>query len=130
MITIDEFEDMLREIADALPDDLFCDLNGGILLLPEIMYHPKAQNEDLCIMGQYHYDSVYGRYISIYYGSFSKVFGHLGREALRAKVEHTVKHEFRHHLESKAGVRNLEVIDQIHIENYERRVKRAIDSKE
>jgi len=124
MISIDEFEVLLQEIADSLPEEFFDGLNGGILLLPEIKYHPKAINNDLYVMGEYHYDSVYGRYISIFYGSFSRVCGMFSPEQLKARLEHTVKHEFRHHLESKAGLIDLEIIDKIQLENYENEARK------
>ena len=124
MISIDEFEILLQEVADFLPDIFFDELNGGILLLPEVKYHPKARNMDLFVLGEYHYDSIYGRYISIYYGSFNSVYGWLSREQLKEKLEETVKHEFRHHLESKSGISDLEKLDKKQIEDYERRAKK------
>lgn len=35
MFTIEETNEMLDEIADSLPFELYRDLNGGIVLLPE-----------------------------------------------------------------------------------------------
>jgi hypothetical protein len=49
-----------------------------------------------------------GRYIAIYYGSFLRVYGHLGREELKDELKKTLKHEFLHHLEAMAGARDLE----------------------
>ena len=111
MISMDQFEQILSEIADEIPEDLFASLNGGIQLKPEAKMHPEAVDGDLYIMGEYHYDSVMGRDIAIYYGSFSKTCSHLSPAALREKIEHTLKHEFRHHLESQGGQRDLEIID-------------------
>jgi len=118
VISIDEFSKILSEIADELPQDLFENLNGGIRLIPEAKIHPEAVNNDLYIMGEYHYDSLMGRYISIYYGSFAKTCGYLDPEALRIRISHTLRHEFRHHLESQGGQRDLEVIDFIQIQKY------------
>ena len=120
MVSIDVFEEMLQNIAESLPAVFFENLNGGILLLPEYRYHPKAVAEDLYVMGEYHHTSVYGRYITIFYGSFSRVYGHLSQEDLYKKLEHTVKHEFRHHLESQGGIRDLEIWDRERILEYER----------
>ncbi len=118
MISIDEFEKILSEIADELPEDFFINLNGGIRLIPDAKLHPEAVNDDLYIMGEYHYDSIMGRDISIYYGSFARTCGHMRPDELRARIEHTLKHEFRHHLESQGGQRDLEVIDDREIQEY------------
>ena len=76
MFTIEETNEMLDEIADSLPFELYRDLNGGIVLLPEEKIHPKAIDNDLFIMGEYCTSSI-GRYIKIYYGSFCRVYGHV-----------------------------------------------------
>ena len=123
MVDIDIFENMLQEVADSLPDIFFENLNGGILLLPEFRFHPRSMANDLYVMGEYHYDSVYGRYIAIYYGSFERVHAHLSQEELYKQLEHTVKHEFRHHLESQGGIRDLEIWDREQIAEYESRAR-------
>lgn len=118
MVSIDEFEKILSEITDELPEDFFVNLNGGIRLIPEAKIHPAAVSSDLYIMGEYHYDSVMGRYISIYYGSFMRTCSFLPLPALRERIAHTLKHEFRHHLESQGGQRDLEIIDDTQIQEY------------
>jgi len=118
MVSIDEFEKILSEIADELPPELFVNLNGGIRLIPEVRMHPAAVSNDLYILGEYHYDSIMGRDISIYYGSFAKTYSYLSSDDLREKIAHTVKHEFRHHLESQGGQRDLEIIDSHQIQAY------------
>jgi len=85
MISYPEFEKILSEIADEMPAEFFISLNGGIRLLPDVKMHPEAVDNDLYIMGEYHYDSVMGRYISIYYGSFVKDIRQLGPAELRKK---------------------------------------------
>ncbi len=118
MITQDEMEIMLDEIAGTFPPELFHELNGGISLLPETKLNPHGKNEDLFILGEYHYNSVFGRLIVIYYGSLVKVYGQLPRDQMRDILISTLKHEFRHHLESLAGDRSLEIKDEAFIENY------------
>jgi hypothetical protein len=39
-------------------------------------------------------------------------------DTLRERIAHTLKHEFRHHLESKGGQRDLEIIDETDIQEY------------
>jgi len=118
MISIDETEIMLDEIATELPQVFYKNLNGGIILLPESKYHAKSTGNDLYIMGEYHIGGNLGRYIAIYYGSFSSVYGNLSPEALKEKLRHTLKHEFRHHLESLAGEKDLEIEDARDIAKY------------
>ncbi|WP_195267727.1 metallopeptidase family protein [Eubacterium sp. 1001713B170207_170306_E7] len=123
MMDIDQFETTLDAIANTLPPAFYEELNGGILLLPEVKRHPKATGDDLYIMGEYHRDSIMGRYIVIYYGSFERVYGYLSDEALKKQMEKTLRHEFRHHMESRAGMRDLEIADRMQMEAYENRKK-------
>ncbi|WP_246208630.1 metallopeptidase family protein [Anaerotalea alkaliphila] len=115
---------MLDEIAEGFPGELYKELNGGILLLPEEKLSDVSRKRDLYTMGEYHSGGSMGRYIIIYYGSFMQVYGHLEKKALKKKLEHTLKHEFTHHLESLAGERDLEIEDAVYIENYLRRTRR------
>ena len=124
MVSLEEMEVMLDEIATELPRDIYKELNGGIMLLPEEKLNSNAKKNDLYILGEYHRSGILGRYITIYYGSFSKVYGHLGREALKDKLMHTLKHEFIHHLESLAGERDLEIKDAEYIADYLKRNRR------
>ena len=118
VVTIDEMEAMLEEAAASLPPEIFRELNGGIVLLPDVKYNEKGTDKDLFILGEYHRGGTMGRYISIYYGSLIRVFGHLGREAVRHQLLLTLKHEFVHHLESMAGERDLEKKDAEFLEDY------------
>lgn len=118
MISIDEMEVLLEEISAKLPQDLYKNLNGGILLLPETKMHDKSRGAGLYVLGEYHHDGAMGRFIAIYYGSFQKVYGFLSKEPLRVQLEKTLKHEFRHHLESMAGDKSLERKDAMDIEKY------------
>lgn len=118
MITIAEMEAMLDEIAEEFPRQLYEKLNGGVMLLPDEKQSPVSRKNDLYILGEYHVDRMMGRYIVIYYGSFMRLFGSLNQEVLKAKLTHTLKHEFIHHLESLAGEHGLEVEDARFIEKY------------
>ena len=121
MYTIDETQDMLDAIAEELPEEFFKDLNGGILLLPEEKLSPYALNDDLFILGEYQHGGMMGRLIKIYYGSFARMFSHVSRERYIEKLRETLLHEFTHHLESLAGVRDLEVWDEEQLAEYYRR---------
>ena len=118
MISIEEMGAMLDEIADGFPQELFKNLNGGIALLPDEMINPKSRSDDLFILGQYHSGGLMGRYISINYGSFARVYGNLEPDAIKEQLIKTLKHEFTHHLESLAGEKGLEIKDAQYIANY------------
>ncbi len=118
MVTIDEAHAMLDEIAESLPPEFYRELNGGIVLLPDVKTSEYARNGDLYIMGEYHRGGPMGRWISIYYGSFEQAHGHLPPEAFREKLRETLLHEFTHHLESLAGERGLEVWDEERLREY------------
>jgi predicted Zn-dependent protease with MMP-like domain len=124
MITIEEMEVMLDEIAEELPQEFYKELNGGILLLPETKRNTEVAGTDLYIMGQYHRSGNLGRYISIYYGSFIQLYGHLSSDKLKDRLRQTLKHEFRHHLESLAGDRSLEKQDEQDMVKYASRALR------
>jgi predicted Zn-dependent protease with MMP-like domain len=116
MITIEETEEMLDEIATGFPPEIFKELNGGIILLPEAKRNEIGNN--LYIMGEYHSGGSMGRYISIYYGSFARVHGGLDKEQFREQLVHTLKHEFTHHVESLAGEKDLEKKDAEYLADY------------
>ncbi len=129
MVTIEEMEAMLDELAMELPQAFYKDLNGGIMILPDIKVHDKAVGDDFYILGEYHVDGRLGRYIVLYYGSFIRVHGHLSNEQMKEKLMGTLKHEFRHHLESLAGEKDLEVIDAMNVAEYLDRKKKGDPSE-
>lgn len=119
MITIDEAEKILDEIAAGLPEEIFEELNGGIILLPEAKLDPqRKKNDDLYILGEYISGGGLGRYIAIYYGSFERLFGDMSGNKFKKELEITLKHELTHHLESLAGERDLEKEDDRFMEDY------------
>ena len=121
MVSIEEMEAMLEEIAAELPEELFKGLNGGIILLPQKKLHKQSKTNDLYILGEYHRDKNLGRFITIYYGSFEMVHGHLSNERLKDEIKKTLKHEFLHHVEGLAGERELEEEDARFIAQYLRK---------
>ncbi len=69
----------------------------------KINLHPDRLADDLYIMGTYSTSPVMGKQIVIYYGSFTKTMPYADEEALRLKIRDTLRHEFRHHMETRAG---------------------------
>ena len=117
---IDQFHELLDEISAEIPVEILQDLNGGIVLLPETRLHKDDLAGNLYTMGEYRVQIPgMGRYVAIFYGSFIKVYGlHPNRKKLREELRKTLLHELRHHLESLAGVRDLEVFDDEQIAKY------------
>lgn len=118
MASIDEVQIILDEIAGELPAEIYKNLNGGIILLPQVKMHKKSVDDDLYVMGEYRNERISGRYIVIYYGSIEKLYGSLSKDMLKKRLREVVKHEFVHHLESLAGERQLEIEDERKITEY------------
>ncbi len=123
--SIEEVHEMLDSICEEIPHEFFEGLNEGIVLLPQVKYHPQSMGNDLVILGEYHY-SVTGNNIRIYYGSFRRMFPGISEQGLRRKLKDTLLHEFTHHLERRAGQKNLEYADARRMEEYKRRYRNRI----
>ncbi|NLA70847.1 MAG: hypothetical protein GX850_00160 [Clostridiaceae bacterium] len=118
MLTLEETQLALARMVEALPEEIFIDLNGGVLLKDEIRLHPNRRADDLFILGEYYRDRIFGRYVVIYYGSLYRVFQHAPDEVFLRELEHVLKHELTHHLENRAGDRDLEIDDEIKLLHY------------
>ena len=129
-MTFDEMETMLDEIAYEIPKEFYKELNGGIILSPEIKHHPESHYHPggLYIMGEYHNDRKgyggLGRYIKMYYGSFMQLYSNMPPQRLREELKRVLIHEFTHHIESLAGERGLEIKDAVQLEKYRLRRRR------
>ena len=121
MIDIDEFTDLMDEIAETeVPEIFYKDLNGGIMILPQVKISPYAKADDMYVLGTYNRGAM-GRHIEIYYGSFAKLFPHLSKEQLREQMTEVLLHEFTHHIESLAGEKGLEKKDEEQLRKYLRK---------
>mgnify|MGYP004443909417 CR=1 FL=1 len=118
MVTFEEFGDIVDEITATMPEEFFRELNGGVFVRESLRLHPEGRNGDLVIMGEYCVRYDLGRFIILYYGSFEKVHGYLPEERLRKEIRRVILHEFRHHLESLAGERDLEIEDALTLARY------------
>ena len=123
MMTAEEFGNAADEIAATFPEEFFRELNGGIVVREGTRIHPEAEADDLFVLGEYHRDRYLGRFVVLYYGSFVRCFGYYTDDALREKLRKVLLHEFRHHLESLAGERDLEIEDAIEISKYKYRLQ-------
>ena len=118
MIELEEFLEIIEELSEEIPPEFFDELNGGVRVLAECRVNPQAVNDDLFILGEYHYSSLMGSHIVIYYGSFMRICGYLPRAELKNQMRKTLRHEFRHHLERRSGIKDLEIEDEIFIRKY------------
>lgn len=115
--TIDDVHRILDEAAKAIPEELFKELNGGIILLDEIKIHDKAKNNDLFVLGTYNRFGVM-KQINIYYQSIKRVYPILSEERLYEILLKLLKHEIQHHTEYMARLRDLEIEDENMINRY------------
>ena len=117
ILSIDEVKDILDQAVEAYPEELFQELNGGILLLEDAVPDPEA-GEDIYIMGEYCWDEM-GRYINIYYGSFAALLGDDPRQVWVDELRTTLRHELTHHVEGLAGERSLEYKDSAQLAQFQ-----------
>ncbi len=120
MISYEEFVDMVDELMAEIPDKFYRDLDGGVNVKEEIRIHPESLDDDLIILGEYYSSRYLGKMISIYYGSFKRLYSHLDRETLKKRVRKTLRHEFRHHLETLGGEKDLVIEDLRQLADYKR----------
>lgn len=120
MISYEECGEMLDEIADQLPCELYRELNGGIILDRGFRIHPCAVDNDLYILGVYIRDNL-GKRIVLYYGSFIRVFKDKTKDEYFEHLKKTLRHEVLHHNEYLAGCKELIFYDDKRIEEYLRR---------
>ena len=122
MVTIDEAQDILERVAESLPPKFYEELNGGIILLPDVKRGGESWSKDIYTLGEYIVCRSMGRYIAIYYGSFEHVFGRgASEEAIAKELRETLLHEFTHHLEDLAGERGLAKEDERRMRIYKER---------
>jgi predicted metal-dependent phosphoesterase TrpH len=117
--SMDEFCAAADRAAAELPDDLYIGLNGGVVISPAAKQHAKSiPSRPLFVLGEYHHGGPEGSYITLYYGSFSRVRPGLSGSALTEEISRVLKHEFRHHLEIRAGEHDLEYEDDMTVAAY------------
>ena len=121
MLTIDQVNDLLDDMAEQFPEALFDGLNGGINLLEEARPDPEFPPGEMYILGEYCNDMM-GRHINLYYGSFAALAQQeeWTEEDWEDELWETFAHEFTHHIEGLAGERGLEIKDEAFLEEYRR----------
>ena len=109
ILTIDQVNALLDEIAEGFPSALFDGLNGGVNLLEEAVEDPEFPPGEMYILGEY-CDDLLGLYINLYYGSFAAL---AEREDWTAEIWQdelriTLSHELTHHMENRSGLHALD----------------------
>lgn len=109
MLTIDEVNDLLDEMAEGFPAALFDGLNGGVNLLEEAVPDEEFPEGEMYILGEYCEDGL-GRYINLYYGSFVALAERedWDRQTWEEELYTTLSHELTHHMESRGGLHALD----------------------
>jgi len=113
MLNYEEAGNVLDELLDELPEGMFRDLNGGISLIEE----SQKSDDGRFTLGTYFHNGM-GRYIELYYGSFTELYGEMDDEKFRERLKKTLHHELTHHIENMAGDRSLENWDERNAELY------------
>ena len=107
--TYEQMGDMLEEIAAEFPDAFFEGLDGGIQLEEQALPDPDFPPGEMYILGEYCED-VLGRYINLYYGSFSALAQQeeWDEQTWEEELRITFAHELTHHMEVRGGLHDLE----------------------
>ena len=101
-VSYETFREMVSEEMDLLPQYVFDELSGGVLVEERRKLSPDSVADDLFILGLYKWGGL-GKQVTLYYGSFVEILGDADQETYRAQIRETLRHEFRHHMETRAG---------------------------
>ena len=109
VLSFDEVNDILDEIAESFPEALFDELNGGVNLLEEALPDPEFPEGEMYILGEYCNDCL-GLYINLYYGSFAALAEQESwdRDTWLSELRTTLSHELTHHMENRGGLHALD----------------------
>ena len=119
ILTIDQVNDLLDDMAERLPDVLFDELNGGVNLLEEALPDPEFPDGEMYILGEY-CDDLLGRYINLYYGSFAALAERedWAQATWEEELRTTLSHELTHHMEGRGGLHALDDRDAAELEQW------------
>ena len=121
VLSFDRAGELLDGIAERFPPALFEGLNGGVNLLEDTVPDPEFPPGEMYILGEY-CDDLLGRYINLYYGSFSAlaVQEEWDGEAWEEELRLTLSHELTHHMEARGGLHALDDRDAEELEAWRR----------
>ena len=105
MITTEQYNHIITELLDELPEEFFRELSGGVIVSEAMVIPDYAQDNDLYTMGQYQiYSGI--RQIVMFRGSFNSAHPNVDLFEAKNLLRGILRHEFRHHLEFLAGIHN------------------------
>ena len=121
ILSIDQVNDILDEMAEGFPAILFEELNGGVNLLEEAMPDPEFPEGEMYFLGEF-CDDCLGRYIHLYYGSFAALAEQEDwtEDDWQRELRETLAHELTHHMESRAGTHALDDKDAEELAEFRR----------
>ena len=119
MISLEEYQKIVSELIDELPEAFFRKLSGGVVVSEASVTPDYARGNDLYTMGMY---TVYSgvRQIVLYKGSFDRAYPGADAAEARRLLRGVLRHEFRHHLEFLGGIH-----DESSLEAEDERKKQA-----
>ncbi len=109
-MTFDEFEQLIAEMVDEVPEQFMRGLQG-VHVLPDTR-REEGYDEDVFRMGEYMDPGSedflgtgegIGRHVAIYYGSFREIASQDPDFDWEDEAWETLTHELKHHVESLAG---------------------------
>ena len=105
MISLEEYNRIVFELMNELPDAFFKELSGGVIVSEAAEIPDYACGNDLYTLGKYQvYSGV--RQVTMYKGSFDCVYPQADPTEAKKLLRGVLRHEMRHHLESLGGVRD------------------------
>ena len=105
MITTEQYNHIITELLDELPEEFFRELSGGVIVSEAMVIPDYAQGNDLYTMGQYQiYSGI--RQIVMFRGSFNSAHPNVDLFEAKDLLRGILRHEFRHHMEFLAGIHN------------------------
>ena len=110
MISLEDFQQVIADLLDELPEEFFRELTGGVVVSEAALIPDYAQGNDLYTMGMYKiYSGI--RQIVMYKGSFDRIYRYADAAQAKDILRGILRHEFRHHLESLGGIHNASSLE-------------------
>lgn len=121
MIDLRTFEHLVAREVDRIPIRYRRGVNG-IFVLRQAMRDPGSLT-GMYVLGHYHPNNGHlGATVTLYYGSFRRVFRGRPLKVIRREIAKTIAHELLHHWEFQAGRDELGEEDRRNLARWRRRL--------
>lgn len=120
-MNLNRFTTVADRLMGQVPPPILVGLNGGVSIRRRAMRRPDDP-PGIYILGEYVTDEFLGCYVMLYYGSFRELFAQEPDEVWEQEIWDTIRHELRHHVESRAGVIDLDLEDEADLERFQEEV--------